>query len=44
VALDQLDGQARLSHATAADYHQLVFSEELHGSAQLRHGWGQSHL
>jgi hypothetical protein len=29
VALDQLDGQARLSHTTAADYDQLVLPEEL---------------
>jgi hypothetical protein len=29
VALDQLDGQAGLSHTTAAYYHQLVLSEEL---------------
>jgi hypothetical protein len=29
VALDELDGQARLSHTTAAYYHQLVFSEKL---------------
>lgn len=32
VALDQLDGQARLSHAAAADYDQLVLSEELRAS------------
>lgn len=29
VALDQLDGQAGFTHASAADHHQLVFSEEL---------------
>jgi hypothetical protein len=29
VALDQLNSQTRLSDSTAADYHQLVFSEEL---------------
>jgi hypothetical protein len=29
VALDQLDSQTRLSDSTAADYHQLVFSEKL---------------
>jgi hypothetical protein len=29
VALNQLDSQTRLSDSTAADYHQLVFSEEL---------------
>jgi hypothetical protein len=29
VALDQLDGQAGLAHASAADYDQLVLSEKL---------------
>jgi hypothetical protein len=29
VALDQLDSQTRLSDSTAADYHELVFSEKL---------------
>jgi hypothetical protein len=29
VALDQLDGQTRLSDSTAADYDQLVFAKEL---------------
>ena len=29
VALDQLDGEATLSHASSADDHQLVFSEKL---------------
>lgn len=29
VGLDELDGQARLSHASAANYDQLVLSEEL---------------
>lgn len=29
VTLDQLDGQARLSDTTAADYDELVLSEEL---------------
>ena len=29
MALDQLDGQTRLSDSTAADDHQLVFSEKL---------------
>jgi hypothetical protein len=39
VALDQLDGQARLSDTTAAYYHQLVFSEKLRTCQQvLRHG------
>lgn len=33
VALDQLDGQARLAHATAADDDQLVFAEKLRGLA-----------
>lgn len=39
VALDQLDGQARLSDTTAAYYDQLVLSEKLGGGQQiLRHG------
>jgi len=29
VALDKLDGQTTLSDTTAADYHELVFPEEL---------------
>ena len=29
VALDQLDGQTRLSNSTTTDDHQLVFSEKL---------------
>ena len=31
VALDELDGQATLSHTTTADNHQLVFPKELGG-------------
>jgi hypothetical protein len=34
VALDQLDGQAGLSHASAADYYQLVLSEKLRAGQQ----------
>jgi hypothetical protein len=38
VALDQLDGQAGLSHTTTANYHQLVLSEKLRACQQaLRH-------
>ena len=37
VGLDELNGQARLSHTSTADYDQLVFSEELReGSASRR--------
>lgn len=41
VALDQLDGQARLSHTTAADHDQLVFSEELRMVSGHARGRGQ---
>jgi len=29
MALDQLDGEARFTDATASDHHQLIFSQEL---------------
>lgn len=32
VALDQLDGQARLPHASASDHDQLVLPEKLHAA------------
>lgn len=35
VGLDQLDGQARLAHTTAADDDELVFSEKLSLDAAL---------
>lgn len=31
MALDQLNGQARLSHASTSNDDQLVFSKKLHG-------------
>lgn len=34
VGLDELDGQTRLSHTSAADYDQLVLSEELDGVSE----------
>jgi hypothetical protein len=40
VALDQLDGQTRLSDSTAADYHQLVLAEELARVSDCRNGTG----
>jgi hypothetical protein len=40
VALDQLDGQTRLSDTTAADYHQLVLAEELARVSDCRNGRG----
>lgn len=38
--LDELDGQARLSHTSAADYHELVFSEELRGQREQERAGG----
>jgi hypothetical protein len=32
--LDELDCQARFSYTTAADYHELVLSEELRGQSR----------
>ena len=43
VALDQLDGQARLSDTTSADYDQLVFSEKLMGDVSGC-AWGRGRM
>jgi hypothetical protein len=42
VALDQLDGQAGLSHASTADDHQLVLSEKLRAGQQGRLSRGRA--
>lgn len=44
MALDQLDRQTRLAHATAPDDDQLVFPEKLHGRSVTRQQANTPHM